>query len=266
LDGVDALVVTSKVRVSAEVLAGFGGSLVLTTTSGHEHIDTKACAAMGVAVGRCPLARRDPVVGWSIAALLGLSYDLPWFLEEARAGRWSRAELPRRSPRGLSGRAVAVVGLGVIGSRVKEALEALGAEVLVVDPVHGDLSLDAALARADAVTLHCALSDTTDGLIGRAELSRMRPHAVLVNSARGGVLDVRAAVAAVHSGRLGGLAVDVFPTEPWPELAEGTSHPAVWFTPHSAGYTEGLGERVATEVVASLGAWRDGAEVPHPVH
>lgn len=260
-----ALVVTSKVRVDEAILARFRGSLVLTTTSGYDHIDVAACAARGVRVARSPLARRDPVVEWSLGALLGLTHQLPWFLREAREGRWARDALPTRRPRGLHGARVAVVGLGVIGRRMREVLEALGAVVLGVDPVGGDTELGEALAAADAVTLHCALSSTSHGLIGEAELARLQPHAVVVNSSRGHVLDVDAAVRALESGRLAGLAVDVFPTEPWPRLAEGARDPAVWFTPHGAGYTEGLGERVAQEVNATLAAWLAGHALPHPV-
>ncbi|MFT4624234.1 MAG: phosphoglycerate dehydrogenase-like enzyme [Myxococcota bacterium] len=265
LAGVDALVVTSGVRVDAALVGRFSGSLVLTTTSGHDHIDVGACAAQGISVGRCPLARRDPVVEWSLGCLIGLMRQHPWFFAEAAAGRWARAALPQRRPRGLHGARVAVIGLGVIGRRMSEVLEGLGARVLGVDPAGGGVSLTDALREADAVSLHCALSPSSEGLIGAHELAMLRPHAVLVNSARGRVLDVRAAVAAVRSGRLAGLAVDVFPEEPWPELATGAQHPAVWFTPHAAGYTEGLGDRVAREVVAALTAWNAGRPLPHAV-
>ena len=120
------------------------------------------------------------------------------------------------------------------------------------------------LAEADAVTVHCALSPTSDGLIGADEVARLQRHAVLVNTARGKVVDVVAAARAVRDGRLRGLALDVFPEEPWPEL-QGLAGPTVWLTPHSAGSTRDLGRRVADEVVATLEAWHAGRTLPHPV-
>jgi phosphoglycerate dehydrogenase-like enzyme len=89
--------------------------------------------------------------------------------------------------------------------------------------------------------------------------------AIVVNTARGDVLDVDAAVARVASGRLGGLSVDVFPEEPWPALARHAAIPGVRLTPHASGYTEDLGRKVAEGVVATVGAWATQRAVPYPV-
>ena len=96
-------------------------------------------------------------------------------------------------------------------------------------------------------------------------IGRLAPHTVLVNTARGPIVDVPAAVEAVRNGRLRGLSLDVFPTEPWPGLGAAAEVDGVWLSPHSSGYAEGLGERVAAEVVSTLGAWAKGAPLPHPV-
>ncbi len=270
LDSARVLVVTSKVQVDRDVLRRFGGDLVLTTTSGFDHIDLVSARARGVAVARCPLARRDPVVAWCLAALVDLLREGPWLDDAARSGRWARAELPERAPRGVAGASVAIVGLGVIGCRMATVLEVLGARVLGVDPrgVPAGIErvdLEEALDRADAMTLHCSLGEGSRGLLDAAAIGRLRSGAVLVNSARGDLLDVDAAVAAVVAGRLRGLAVDVFPEEPWPRLAEGARHQGVRFGPHGAGYTQGLGARVADEVIATLRAWREGGPLPHAV-
>lgn len=264
-----ALVVTSGVRVDAEILAALGGDLVVTTTSGHDHIDVAAAAARGVTVARCPKARCGPVAEVAVASLVVLLRRVDALVERASRGVWARAELPALAPRGLAGAVVVVVGAGVIGQRVAGLLDALGADVRVVDPYapppgRTPWALDDALVGADAVTLHCALSPSSRGLLHAGRLAALPPHAVVVNTARGDVLDVLAAVDAVRHGRLGGLAVDVFPEEPYPRLA-GDSVAGVILTPHSAGYTVGLGARVAAEVRDALAAWGAGDAPAHVV-
>lgn len=269
LAAADVLVVTSKVRVTSAVLDGLGGRVVVTTTSGYEHIDVDAARARGVAVLRSPEARRDAVVEHALAVLLALLRRLPDQQRAAEAGRWARGELPGLGMRGLRGATVLVVGLGVIGSRMARVLDALGATVHGVDPAGvpapaRPVVLDAGLAGCDAVTLHCSLTPSSRGLLSAARLDRLRPHAVVVNTARGGSLDVDAAVARVADGRLGGLGVDVFPDEPWPRMGA-QAGARVLLTPHGAGYTDDLGERVARSVEAALEAWVAGGELPHRV-
>ncbi|MCB9680302.1 MAG: hydroxyacid dehydrogenase [Alphaproteobacteria bacterium] len=269
LDTADVLVVTSKVKVTADVVAAFGGALVVATTSGVDHVDLAACARRGVRVARSPLARRDAVVDHALASLIALMRCLPDQVDAAAAGRWTRGDLPALAPRGLHGATVAVVGYGVIGRRMAAVLDALGARVVAVDPhveatEHPRLPLHDALSQADAVTLHCALTPSSRDLVDAGALARLPAHAVVVNTARGEVLDVPAAVRAVRSGALRGLSVDVFAREPWPDLVDG-DHPHVWFTPHAAGFTHDLGARVADSVGAALRAWVAGATLPFEV-
>lgn len=270
LEGVDALVVTSKAKVTAEALKGFSGGLVLTTTSGWDHIDVGAARARGIEVGRCPLARRDAVVEHALACLMALSRGFPAQLAAARQGRWARAELPAIAPRRLQDRPLLVVGLGVIGRRLAHQAAALDIEVWGVDPAGvpegvREVPLEVGLREAGAVTLHCALSPTSRGLMSAERIALMASEAVLVNTCRGDVLDIASAIAAVSEGRLGAVASDVFPTEPYPALAAGAAVQGVWLTPHASGYAVGLGQRVADEVVAGLSAWASGAPQPHGV-
>jgi phosphoglycerate dehydrogenase-like enzyme len=262
------LVVTSGVRVDDACLAAFAGDCVITTTSGYDHIDLDAARRRRVAVARCPMARRDPVVEVAVGALLSLRHRLGDLDDAARAGEWARSRLPGLSPRGVAGATIAVIGHGVIGARVCEVLDALGARVRAVDPAgtgsRPGWALHDALAGADGLTLHCALSSTSRELIGRAELELLARGAVVVNTARGDVLDVEAAMAGVLVGDLGGLCVDVFPVEPYPRLAD-FAGPRVLLTPHAAGYTVGLGARVASEVSRALAAWIDTGALPHRV-
>lgn len=262
----DVLVVTSKAWVTPEVLDTVQPELVVTTTSGFEHLDLQACADRGIVAARCPLARRDAVVEHTLEALIRLLRRLPDQERPAREGRWARGDLPSLAPRGIRGSTVVVVGVGVIGSRVAALLEGLGAEVLGVDPSGPDvgiplLDLDQALARADAVTLHASSSETSRGLFGRRRLRSLPRGCVVVNTARGDLMDPLAAAGLVENHHLGGLACDVFPEEPWPHLeAHASDH--ILLTPHASGYTRDLGARVAADVEAALAAYVEGGEVP----
>lgn len=256
----DVLVVTSGVRVGGEALERTDARAVITTTSGYDHVDLDACHARGVALYRVPEARRDAVVEHALAALIGLMRNLGPLEASARDGVWARDQLPGLAPVSLSGARVGVVGLGVIGTRMTQVLGACGA---IAVPMGRGCDLDGLLPTVDAVTLHCALTPTSRGLLSAERLARLPRHAVVVNTARGEVLDVGAAVAAVRAGRLRGLACDVFPREPWPDLRD--AGPNIRFTPHASGFVRDLGKRVADGVNAALEAIVDGRSAPHRV-
>ncbi len=270
LSMVDVLVVTSKVRVDSSVLRAFERGMILTTTSGTDHLDLVGCRERGIVVGRCPMARRDAVVDHTLAEILRWARRLRELDGCATRGQWARARLPEFAPVGVQGLTVAVVGQGVIGRRVTKILTALGARVLPVDPRGVPAGFDAweledALAEAAVVTLHCDLNASSTGLFDAKRIAGLRRGALLVNTARGGLMDVDAAVAAVHDGHLSGLAVDVFPEEPWLRMREGTSVRGVHFSPHGAGFTRDLGRRVADEVLAALAEWKRDGSLPHRV-
>jgi len=266
----DLLVVNSGVRVDEQVLTGMRGGGVVTTTSGHDHIDKDAATVHDVLVARCPMARRDAVVDWTIGHALALLHRWPDQWGASDRGVWSRAALPDLAPRSLSGARVAVVGCGVIGRAVIERLQARGAMVVGVDPAGVPEGVDAApledvLGDVDVLTLHCSLNPSSDHLIDLAALQAMQPHAIVLNSARGRALDVRTAAGRVGQGQLGGLAVDVFPVEPWPHMDEGERSPRILYTPHAAGFTAELGARVRAELGRALDAWQSGHTPEHRV-
>ncbi len=270
LEQVGALVVPSGTRLARPDLQRFGGNLIVATTSGYDHIDLVAARELGITVARCPVARRDPVAHWCIAAMEALLRKQPAHQAAALEGRWIRDRLPHMAPRSLAGATVAVVGVGVIGRKTATLLQAFGAQVIGVDPkgVPSDLearTIDDALPDCDAVTLHCHLDDATAGLLSDDRLRALPSHAVVVNTSRGHVLALDAAMRLLHDGRLGGLAVDVYPREPWRLLAETASLPGVWATPHAAGFVHDLGQRVRSEVAAALSAWVIGRPIPHVI-
>ena len=137
---------------------------------------------------------------------------------------------------------VGIVGLGRIGAAVASRVRALGAEVLAHDirPVDGGVPLDELLRAADIVSLHVPLDATTRGLVGREEIAAMKPGALLVNTARGRVLDLDAVLGALRTGHLGGAALDVLPIEPPPARPVA---PNLIVTPHAAYYSPESAER-----------------------
>jgi D-3-phosphoglycerate dehydrogenase len=218
--------------------------VVATPTVGFDHIDIDAADARGIAVVSVPDYCTEEVADHTLALLLALVRGVVTLDGDVRRGGWNpKAAGPLRT---LADLRVGIVGLGRIGNAVATRLLALGAEVWANDivPVARDgvrfVELDELLAECDAVTLHVPLTRETRGLIGRAEISAMKRDAYLVNTARGGVVDIGAVLEALRAGRLGGAALDVLPQEP-PPLAP--LAPRLILTPHAAFYSEAAAER-----------------------
>lgn len=264
LEDADVLVVPSVQRVRAGHVARLARCrLVLTTTSGFDHVDVLALHAAGIPCARLPLARRDAVVHTALGMLLALARRFGDFEPGARAGRWERAEIPRHGPRVL--REVVVVGAaGVIGAHMVQVLDGVGLRAVPVDPrLPGAARLDEALAGAEAVTLHCALNAGSRGMFAAERLRSLAPGALLVNTARGGLVDVDAAHAALLAGHLGGLGLDVFPKEP--AALDRWVHPRAILLPHAAGWHPGLDDAIQEGVRAAVAALLAGRPVPHPL-
>jgi phosphoglycerate dehydrogenase-like enzyme len=263
LEEADVLVVPSTVRVDRAAAARLRRcKLVVTTTSGFDHVDLEALGSRRIACARLPLARRDAVVETTLGMMLSLTRRLGRFQQAALDGRWERKNLADYGAT-LVG-TVGVVGVGVIGSRMATVLEAMGASVLRCDPrLPASVALGRVLDESDVVTLHCELTPTSRGLIGEDEIRRLRPGAVLLNTARGALLDVEAAVAAVRAGYLAGVGLDVFPEEP-ADLRR-YAEPRILVTPHAAGWHPGLGAKIAEGVATALRALLDGSEIPYRV-
>lgn len=261
LEEADVVVVPSRQAVRREHVPRLRKArLVLTTTSGFDHVDVEALSEAGIACARLPLARRDAVVQTALGMILSLNRRLGALQEPASRGHWDRSELPMWNPSLLG--TVGVVGHGVIGSVMARQLEALGARVLRCDPILADsVPIDVVVTECDVVTLHCELTPLNRNLLNVERLKAMRPGAVLVNTARGGLVDVHAALAEVESGHLAGLGLDVFPTEPPSDLARFVG-PRCILTPHAAGWHPGLDAAIARGIVVAVRAVLAGEAAP----
>jgi glycerate dehydrogenase len=245
--------------------------LVATRTAGYSHIDVEAAGARGVSVATVPAAAIESVAEYTFGALLALQRRLFAAHESTRGGRWDYTSF-----RGfeLAGRTLGVLGPGRIGARVAELGAAFGMRVLCWSPRGGEVAgvesvpLEELLARSDVVSVNVALADDTAGLLDESRLALMKPTAILVNTARGGIVDDEALVRRLEARLLGGAVLDVLGTEPpGEELRRLAAAPNVLVTPHIAWHTEEALARQFDEVTGNVLAFLDGAPrnlVPAP--
>ncbi len=264
----DALVVRSETRVTAEVIAAGAARarlrIIARAGVGVDNIDVEAATRHGVAVVNSPTGNIAAAAEHTIALLLALARHIPEANAALREGRWERSRFVGSE---LRGKTLGIVGLGKVGAEVaRRAGEGgLGMRLLAADPYASPdtaaklgaelIPLEELLPQADFVTVHTALTATTRGLLGAAELARMKPGARVINCARGGVIDEAALLAALESGQIGGAALDVFTKEPpQPDSAARAliAHPRVVATPHLGASTEEAQVNVALDVAEQV--------------
>ena len=230
---------------------------------GLDNIDLEACRARGIevipATGANAQAVAEYVICMSMLLLRGV------FLASAQvaAGEWPRAALS--NGREAGGKTLGLVGFGGIGQLTARLAQGLGMEVLAHDPhlsggVPGDLratlvDLPDLLGRADAVSLHVPLTPDTANLLSRERLEQMKPGAVLINTARGGIVDEHALAELLRAGHLGGAALDVYTNEPLSAGSPLAGAPNLVLTPHVAGVTAESNQRVSSLIAERVGAF-----------
>jgi (S)-sulfolactate dehydrogenase len=228
---------------------------------GLDNIDVEACRARGIAVCPATGANDLAVAEYVIAGVLMLLRGAYGASAAVAAGEWPRGRLIGRE---IAGRRLGLVGFGGIAREAAKRATALGMTVLAHDPYVADddpawqelgvarTGLEPLLASCDAVSLHVPLDATTRHLIDAAALGRMREDAVLINAARGGVVDEQALADALRGGRLAGAMLDVFETEPLPADSALAGVPNLILTPHIAGVTAESNVRVSARVAADI--------------
>jgi D-lactate dehydrogenase len=221
LRGLQALSVFIYSHVTRDVLDALPElKIIATRSTGFDHIDLEACRNRGIAVSNVPSYGENTVAEHSIALLLMLSRKVHQSVLQMRSGRVDLAELTGFD---LQGKTIGVIGAGHIGLHVIRIARGFGMRVLAFD-IRRDLfvadllgfeyaTMDRLLAESDIVTLHSPLTEKTHHLLGREQFSRMKPGAMIVNTARGGLIDTDALVEALESGKLGGAGLDVLEGE-----------------------------------------------------
>lgn len=262
----DAMVVRSATMVTAELLkAGRRLKVVGRAGIGVDNVDVATATELGILVVNAPTANMMSATEHTFALLLSLARRVPAADASIRRGEWDR-----KGHQGveLQGKRMGVIGFGRIGQQVAERARAFGMEVVAYDPFLEPavarklgvelLELDELLARSDVVTLHTPLTDQTRGILSAERIAGMRDGALLVNCARGGLVDEAALLAALEEGRLGGAALDVFSEEPPVDRAL-VNHPRVVSTPHIGAQTVEAQERIATQTARMLLAALEGS-------
>lgn len=236
--------------------------------AGHDTVDVAALTRRGVLLTVTPFANTDSVAEHTVLLMLACARHLPENHARVTGGRWG-AEAPRIGVE-IGTRTLLIVGFGRSGQRVARIARGFGARVLVHDRAEKAplieaagctlaRDLQAALPRADIVSLHCPATEATRGMVGARFLDAMKPGAMLINTARGSLLDEAAVAAALHDGRLGAAGLDVFQEEPVPVSNPLLSAPNVVLTPHvAAGSVEAMRNMAmhAAEAVIAVFAGR----------
>ena len=231
---------------------------------GFDGIDTESCAVASVPVSNCAGANTVSVAEWCVSATLSLLRRTVEGDAAVRRGEWPQTALGGRE---LAGSKVGVVGMGPIGRRAAELFGAFGCEVSYWSRSRHDgapatwRELDELLAASDVVVLVIALGPLTRGLLSAERIALLKPGALLVNGARGEVVDEPALIAALLSGQVGGAALDVFATEPLPMSSALREAPNVLLSPHMAGSTVQAAMRIVGQSTANLRRVLDGEPV-----
>ena len=266
VEGCNILII-NKVKVTPELLdaAGEGLELVCEAATGVNNIDLEACRQRGVEVRNVAGYSTTSVCQLCFTQILALTCEVRRFDSWCKDGDYSRSGLFTEvsAPWSeLSGKTLGIVGMGTIGKKMAAIGEAFGMEVVYFSTSgtshcsdYPSLPLDELLRRSDVVSIHCPLNARTAGLIGERELGMMKPGALLVNAARGGIVDEAALSAAVGSGSIGGAAVDVFTTEPLPEsnpLLHCSRPERLILSPHVAWASDAALERLVRGIADNI--------------
>ncbi|HKV96407.1 MAG TPA: D-2-hydroxyacid dehydrogenase [Gammaproteobacteria bacterium] len=265
------VVITNKVKLGAATIAQLPRvRLVCVAATGTNNIDLEAARARGIAVANVPAYSTLSVVQQVFAFVLALTQHLKEYETLLQQGAWRRApqftllDYPIRE---LAGKTFGILGYGDIGRAVARVAEALGMQVVIAarnsaDTRPGRLPLAQLLPQVDVLSIHVPLLPETRNLIGAGELARMKHDALLINCARGGIVDEPALAEALRAHRLGGAGVDVLSEEPPvhgnPLLAPGI--PNLIVTPHTAWATREARQRVINEMALNIDAFAKGGK------
>ncbi len=269
---VDAVVVR-QLPFGAEAIEAASRLKVISRHGvGYDGVDLDAATRRGIPVLIAPAANSISVAELTIALILAASRAILRHDAAIRSGAWDRSHVGMQ----LSGRTIGLVGIGSIGRIVARAAAGLGMHVIAYDPYvcpgSGEPSsielvdsLDALLQRSHVLSLHCPLNDATRNLIGAAQLARLPKGAIVVNAARGGLVDDLALAEALKSGHVAAAGLDTFPKEPLPAGHPFFTLPNIVMTPHMGGSTDAALDSVSVIAVDHALAVLNGAPIDRAV-
>ncbi|KHK93428.1 2-hydroxyacid dehydrogenase [Novosphingobium malaysiense] len=283
-DAVCAFVNDQLGREVLELLAGQGIRLVALRSAGFNNVDLEAARDLGIAVARVPAYSPDAVAEHTVAMMLALDRNIHKAYVRVREGNFALEGLLGFN---LRGRTVGIVGTGAIGLCVARIMRGFGCEVIAADPAPNDdldamggryVAMPELLAASDIVSLHCPLTPQTHHLIDHDAVARMKHGAMLINTSRGGVVDTRALIAGLKSGRIGNLGLDVYEEEAdlfFENLSDRMiqddvfarllTFPNVLVTGHQAFFTHEAMTAIAETTMRNVSAFEETGSPVHPV-
>ncbi len=262
---IDAVFMSGSPPLSGPVLQAANTVKVISKRgAGIDSADMKTATALGIAVMVANGANADAVAEHALAMMLSLSREFPGFDRDLRKGHWRDSRPPVQEFRG---RIVGIVGYGAIGRKTAHLAHACGAQVVIhtrsnIECPPGmqvERDFERLLSSVDILSLHCSLNDSTRKLIGRAALAHMKPDALLINTARGGLIDEPALVDALRNGKLAGAGLDTFAVEPATPDNPLFALANVLCTPHAAGVTANALSLVCTTAARNIVSYLQGA-------
>ncbi len=273
----NGLLVRSRTKVTAEVIeAATSLAIIGRAGIGVDNIDIKAASRRGIIVENAPNGNSITTAEHAICLLTSLARNIPQATASMKLGKWEKKKLGGRE---LYKKYLGIIGLGNIGRIVADRAIGLRMNVLGADPFISAANAEALatigvelvelnelLARADFISIHAPLTEKTKGLLSSAEFDRVKPGVMLINAARGGIVDEQALVAALESGQVAGAAVDVFSSEPPSASDPLVNHPRVICTPHLGASTKEAQDKVALEIASQMVAFAERGEMIHSIN
>jgi glyoxylate reductase len=254
-------------RVDAALIEGCPDLRAIANYAvGYDNVDVEAASARGIPVGNTPGVLTDATADLAFALLLAAARKLPEAIAAARDGDWLTWEPGQHLGAAVNGATLGIIGLGRIGRAVARRASGFDMTVLHTGSGDGATSLETLLERSDFVSLHCPLTPATHHLIDAAALSSMRSSAILINTARGPIVDHDALRTALISGEIAGAALDVTDPEPLPADHPLLEAPNLIVAPHIGSATRVAREQMAELAVDNLLAGLDGRPMPHQVN
>jgi lactate dehydrogenase-like 2-hydroxyacid dehydrogenase len=275
--GVEGILCLLTDRIDDNLIAAAGPQLKVISQMavGYDNIDIAAAQARGIPVGNTPGVLTEATADLTFALLLAQARRIVEGMDYIRAGKWQTWEPRALLGADLSGATLGIVGFGRIGRAVARRASGFDLRVLAYSPGLTQqaasevnvrrVELDDLLRESDFVSLHCPLNQHTRHLINRDTLARMKPTAILVNTARGGIVDQQALYDALTNGVIGGAALDVTDPEPLPSDHPLLTLPNVTIVPHIGSASTWTRDQMATMAVDNLIAGLKGEPLPNPV-